>query len=124
MCNLIIDIYGVLVTWFKASVCIYFLKIWLLSCICSLLFDCSIEDVLQGMVDVGAALGMEAESQAAVRKLQDRVTAARAAAASMAPAKHGKVAFLEWMDPLFCGGHWTPQLIEMAGGTHPLNPPR
>jgi iron complex transport system substrate-binding protein len=27
-----------------------------------------------------------------------------------------RVAALEWMDPLFVAGHWTPQLIEMAGG--------
>lgn len=33
-----------------------------------------------------------------------------------------QVGFLEWTDPLFIGGHWTPQIIEMAGGEHPLNP--
>lgn len=27
-----------------------------------------------------------------------------------------RVAALEWMDPVFIAGHWTPQLIEMAGG--------
>lgn len=27
-----------------------------------------------------------------------------------------RVAALEWLDPVFVGGHWTPQLIEMAGG--------
>ncbi|HEY8582135.1 MAG TPA: cobalamin-binding protein [Capillimicrobium sp.] len=26
------------------------------------------------------------------------------------------VAALEWLDPVFAAGHWTPQLIEMAGG--------
>src|SRR3954470_14214469 len=26
------------------------------------------------------------------------------------------VAFLEWLDPVFVGGHWVPQLIEYAGG--------
>jgi iron complex transport system substrate-binding protein len=26
------------------------------------------------------------------------------------------VAALEWFDPVFVAGHWTPQLIEMAGG--------
>jgi iron complex transport system substrate-binding protein len=25
---------------------------------------------------------------------------------------------------MFCGGHWTPEIIEMAGATHPLNPCR
>jgi iron complex transport system substrate-binding protein len=27
-----------------------------------------------------------------------------------------RVAALEWFDPVFVAGHWTPQLIEMAGG--------
>jgi len=27
-----------------------------------------------------------------------------------------RVAALEWLDPVFVAGHWTPQLIEMAGG--------
>src|SRR5690348_14323363 len=27
-----------------------------------------------------------------------------------------RVAFLEWLDPVFVGGHWVPQLIEYAGG--------
>ena len=30
------------------------------------------------------------------------------------------VAALEWLDPVFVAGHWTPQLIEMAGGTDVL----
>ncbi|HWX73732.1 MAG TPA: cobalamin-binding protein, partial [Solirubrobacteraceae bacterium] len=27
-----------------------------------------------------------------------------------------RVAALEWLDPVFVGGHWVPQLIELAGG--------
>ena len=27
-----------------------------------------------------------------------------------------RVAQLEWLDPLFNAGHWTPELIEIAGG--------
>lgn len=27
-----------------------------------------------------------------------------------------RVVAVEWFDPVFTGGHWTPQLIEMAGG--------
>jgi iron complex transport system substrate-binding protein len=27
-----------------------------------------------------------------------------------------RVAFLEWVDPPFNGGHWTPELIALAGG--------
>ncbi|MGH2913481.1 MAG: ABC transporter substrate-binding protein [Solirubrobacteraceae bacterium] len=31
-------------------------------------------------------------------------------------ARRPRVAALEWLDPPFCAGHWTPQLIEYAGG--------
>jgi iron complex transport system substrate-binding protein len=32
------------------------------------------------------------------------------------PLRRPRVAALEWLDPVFVAGHWTPQLIEMAGG--------
>jgi iron complex transport system substrate-binding protein len=31
-------------------------------------------------------------------------------------ARRVRVAALEWLDPPFAAGHWTPQLIELAGG--------
>lgn len=34
-----------------------------------------------------------------------------------------RVAALEWLDPVFAAGHWTPQLIEMAGGEDVLGFP-
>jgi iron complex transport system substrate-binding protein len=33
------------------------------------------------------------------------------------------VAAIEWFDPVFIAGHWTPQLIELAGGIDPLGFP-
>jgi iron complex transport system substrate-binding protein len=33
------------------------------------------------------------------------------------------VAALEWLDPVFTAGHWTPQLIDMAGGEDVLGFP-
>jgi iron complex transport system substrate-binding protein len=34
-----------------------------------------------------------------------------------------RVAAIEWLDPVFVAGHWTPQLIELAGGSDPLGLP-
>ena len=34
-----------------------------------------------------------------------------------------RVAALEWLDPLFIGGHWVPQMIELAGGVDLLGLP-
>ncbi|HEX3910731.1 MAG TPA: cobalamin-binding protein [Solirubrobacteraceae bacterium] len=33
-----------------------------------------------------------------------------------------RVAALEWLDPLYVAGHWTPQMIELAGGEDLLGP--
>jgi iron complex transport system substrate-binding protein len=42
-----------------------------------------------------------------------RIDRVRLAVRDAAPVR---VAFLEWLDPVFVGGHWVPQLIEYAGG--------
>jgi iron complex transport system substrate-binding protein len=34
-----------------------------------------------------------------------------------------RVVALEWLDPVYIAGHWTPQLIELAGGEDPLGLP-
>jgi iron complex transport system substrate-binding protein len=34
-----------------------------------------------------------------------------------------RVAALEWLDPVFVAGHWTPQLIELAGGEDVIGMP-
>jgi iron complex transport system substrate-binding protein len=34
-----------------------------------------------------------------------------------------RVAALEWLDPVFIGGHWVPQMIDLAGGEDVLGQP-
>ena len=48
-----------------------------------------------------------------VRDASDRIDRIRLAVRG---AKRPRVAALEWLDPPFAAGHWTPQLIEYAGG--------
>jgi iron complex transport system substrate-binding protein len=38
-------------------------------------------------------------------------------------ARRLRVAALEWLDPVFIGGHWVPQMIELAGGEDMLGSP-
>src|ERR671910_543430 len=38
-------------------------------------------------------------------------------------AQRPRVAALEWLDPVFIGGHWVPQMIELAGGEDLLGQP-
>ena len=48
--------------------------------------------------------------------MQTRIDAvtARAADADTRPS----VLHVEWADPLMCGGHWVPQMVDLAGGAN------
>lgn len=75
--------------------------------------------VLDDLLAVGGAVGRAAAAQAAATQLRDRLWTA---AEQGTPFTDGPgVLFLEWTDPPFVGGHWTPELIALAGGAHPLN---
>lgn len=85
-----------------------------------------LEDVLADIERVGEALGLAPAGREAVDMLRARVAAAQRAADEALAAAGGRrprVAFIEWTKPIFPGGHWTPQLIVMAGGEHTINPP-
>lgn len=49
-------------------------------------------------------------------KLEQRVTRIRTITDALTEAQKPTVGFLEWIDPLFNAGHWTPEIIEYAGG--------
>ena len=78
------------------------------------------EQVLDDVERVGRAIGMEREAREWIVRLRER--AYRAEEYVNPYTAKPSVAFLEWTEPLFVGGHWTPQLVERAGGAHPLNP--
>jgi len=60
---------------------------------------------------VAAATGVSAEKRIAA--LQRRLERVRQATAGR---RRPRVAFLEWLEPPFLGGHWVPDLVEAAGG--------
>lgn len=80
----------------------------------------SFEDVLDDVVRVGDAVGLAEEARRVVVELRERFF--RAADHVTPYVAEPSVVVLEWTDPLFVAGHWTPQLVERAGGSHPLNP--
>lgn len=81
-----------------------------------------LEDVLQNIVEVAEAAGVPAEGKRVVGALRQRIERVRRIAMESAIAKSSRprVAVLEWLDPLFSCGHWTPELVEIAGGVEPL----
>lgn len=78
------------------------------------------EAVFDDILTIGAALGLRERAEQVVVELRERYYRASEFVTTFGPLQ--TVLFLEWTDPVFCAGHWTPQLIERAGGSHPLNP--
>ncbi len=76
----------------------------------------SLEDVYTTLLTVGQAAGVEPHAETVVSALRARVARVAALVAGLSPAPRRRVAFLEWLDPPFNGGHWTPELIHIAGG--------
>jgi len=80
----------------------------------------TIGEIAENIVDVGRAIGRSEEAKAVVRSNQERLARVRAAIRN---APRRRVVFLEWTDPFFCGGHWVPEMISLAGGEDPLGRP-
>ncbi len=63
---------------------------------------------------VARATGAQQAAVALVARQRARVDAVRAAVKGART--RPRVAAIEWFDPVFVAGHWTPQLVELAGG--------
>lgn len=82
----------------------------------------SLDDILSDAERIGEAIGraaagrdLAARLRAELAAIQDRV------ARSSRP--RPRVVCLEWLDPLYIGGHWVPDMVARAGGRDMLGTP-
>ncbi len=80
----------------------------------------TLAEVLGDVATLGAQTGLESEARELRASLDERLAAVRAAVEG---APHPRVAALEWLDPPFAGGHWVPEMVEIAGGADVLGEP-
>jgi iron complex transport system substrate-binding protein len=73
----------------------------------------SLAEVLADVTRLGEASGIEARAAAVRGALEERLAMVREAVAGEGTPR---VIALEWLDPPFVGGHWIPEMIELAGG--------
>jgi iron complex transport system substrate-binding protein len=73
----------------------------------------TLAEVLEDVTRLGEAVGTAERAVAVRRGLEERLEAVRAAVAEEG---RPRVLALEWLDPPFLGGHWIPEMIEIAGG--------
>jgi iron complex transport system substrate-binding protein len=74
----------------------------------------SLADIWEDFRRVGEAVGADAEP--VILELQSRMTPVRTP-------DQPTVACIEWIEPLMAAGNWTPELIDMAGGTDVFGKP-
>ena len=77
-------------------------------------------EVLNDVRRLAEATDDEGAADELLDEAADRIDAVRA---RLEGARPRTVAALEWLAPPYIGGHWIPQLIEMAGGVDPLGLP-
>lgn len=80
----------------------------------------TLAEVLEDVTQLGAAAGIEDQAAAVRAGLEARLERVRAAVEG---AERPRVLALEWLDPPFLGGHWVPEMIEIAGGVDVVGQP-
>lgn len=73
----------------------------------------TIGEVLADVPRLAEAAGESEAGERLADEAGERLTAVEEAVEG---APRPRVAALEWLDPVFIGGHWVPQMIELAGG--------
>lgn len=70
-------------------------------------------EVLDDVTRLGEAGGIPQRAAEVRHELEGRLDSVRTA---VAEAGRPRVLALEWLDPPFLGGHWIPEMIDLAGG--------
>ena len=83
----------------------------------------TLDDVFTDIARVGTALDCASAADALLAGLRARRAAVQERSARLGPDQRPGVAFLEWLQPPFNGGHWNPEILTLAGGTDLLGSP-
>jgi iron complex transport system substrate-binding protein len=80
----------------------------------------NLAEIEENIVAIGDATGRAEAARQLVSENRERV---RNVVSAVSGATARRVAFLEWTEPLFCAGHWVPEMVSAAGGDDPLGQP-
>ncbi|MEO8619845.1 MAG: ABC transporter substrate-binding protein [bacterium] len=79
----------------------------------------TLDGVWDDIRNVGAVIGRSTQADELLASLDERIRRVHETLKA-ARAPRPRVAVIEWLDPLFAAGHWTPELVRRAGGVDVL----
>ena len=85
-----------------------------------------LDEILVSIMDIAERVDRAKEGRKVVASLQNRIDNVRIKAGQRSTTTGNKydikpkVLCIEWIDPLFAGGHWVPQIVEIVGGINGL----
>lgn len=81
----------------------------------------SLGDMLSNIVKVGKIADVEQRANFVVSAMEKRLAVLKEAVLKFE--YKPKVICIEWLDPLMVGGHWIPELVDLAGGIDCIGDP-
>jgi iron complex transport system substrate-binding protein len=78
----------------------------------------SLEEIFDNLRELGQATNRVKEAEELIAA--DRAILERIATITRNLSGRPRVFCLEWLDPVYCSGHWMPEMVEIAGGVDAL----
>ncbi len=79
----------------------------------------SLEEIFDNLRELGGATGRLKEAEKLIAA--GRVRLEKLAAATRNLSHRPRVFCMEWLDLVYCSGHWMPEMVEIAGGVDALS---
>lgn len=73
----------------------------------------SLDEVRDNVRELGAAIGCAERAEEVIGDGQRRLEAVPGRTSGLV---RPRVFCMEWTDPIYCSGHWVPEMVELAGG--------
>jgi iron complex transport system substrate-binding protein len=78
----------------------------------------SLEEIFDNLRELGQATGRVKAAEELIAA--GRVRLEKVASVTRTLPQRPRVFCMEWLDPVYCSGHWMPEMVEIAGGVDSL----
>jgi iron complex transport system substrate-binding protein len=78
----------------------------------------SLEQIFENLLELGVATGRQQQAEEII--VDGRARLGRLAAQASRLTARPRVFCMEWIDPVYCSGHWVPEMVRIAGGVDKL----